>query len=837
MQQGFFFKEEPKQVKKKPNRQQSTCPCGLEKTCRSPKIPVYGKGQKGILIVGEASGEIEDEYGIPFCHPKGKSANFLYKNLKNLGIDMDKDCWRTNAILCRPPNNRKLTNREINICRLNLLRNIKELKPQKIITLGAVALQGLIGHRTSVTGVEKWVGQNIPDQELGCYIHPTYHPAYLLRNEDDKILHKQFKRHLKDAIDLSFHFTDYSDIKDKITIYKNPAEVIIFLQGLLPGSVIAIDIETTGIKPHAPGHEIICMAITIDSNKTIAFPFFDDKEFKLNLKRILRNPKIYKIAHNIKFEDSWLRHFLKTNIEGWGWDTMLASHVLDNRGGTKGLKFQAYVNYGILGYDKEIESHIKSKEKDANSFNRIKECNLDKLLLYCGIDSLLSYRLYIDTAFSSVRNHDKKGFDLFLEGIKELSRIEANGIRVNRNYYERKINHITKKMELLDNKILNSKEVQQWKGDFNHSSSKQLRELLFDILKVNSVKQTVKGNNSVDIEALENIDLSFVKNILKWRKLKKIKDTYLKGFLREQVEDYLHPSFNLHTVSTYRSSSNNPNFQNIPKRDEEAQQITRAGIIPRPGRQLMEVDYSKIEVCISACYHKDPNMIKEVEDPKTDMHRDTAMELFCIEQPENVENLRYIAKNGFVFPQFYGSYYVDCAKNIWKEIDDSVKEHLKKYAIKNYSQFEKHLQKIEDKFWNKRFRVYQQWKKDIWRDYQQTGYIKTLSGFTCRARMNFKEATNYPIQGSAFHCLLWSLIQINKFLRENNFQTCIVGQIHDSIVFDLVPEEKEELKTVIRKIMTEDIREHWPWIIVPLDIDAEISEIDGNWSMMEKEEI
>jgi hypothetical protein len=56
-------------------------------------------------------------------------------------------------------------------------------------------------------------------------------------------------------------------------------------------------------------------------------------------------------------------------------------------------------------------------------------------------------------------------------------------------------------------------------------------------------------------------------------------------------------------------------------------------------------------------------------------------------------------------------------------------------------------------------------------------------------------------------------------------------------VFDLVPEEKEELKTVIRKIMTEDIREHWPWIIVPLDIDAEISEIDGNWSMMEKEEI
>ena len=120
-------------------------------------------------------------------------------------------------------------------------------------------------------------------------------------------------------------------------------------------------------------------------------------------------------------------------------------------------------------------------------------------------------------------------------------------------------------------------------------------------------------------------------NLLRIRKLKKVRDTYLEGFLREQVNGYIHPFFNLHLVRTYRSSSDHPNFQNIPKRDKEAMNIVRRAIFPRPGHQLLELDYSGLEVRIAACYHKDKTMLRYIGDPHSDMHGDMAKQIFIID--------------------------------------------------------------------------------------------------------------------------------------------------------------------------------------------------------------
>jgi len=115
----------------------------------------------------------------------------------------------------------------------------------------------------------------------------------------------------------------------------------------------------------------------------------------------MADQKIGKIAHNMKFEQTWSREYLKQPVANWRWDTMLAAHVLDSRPGVCGLKFQVYVNFGVIDYDSEVAQYLKSKGKSANAHNRIMELlakpwHRKVLLTYCGLDTLYTYRLAMD---------------------------------------------------------------------------------------------------------------------------------------------------------------------------------------------------------------------------------------------------------------------------------------------------------------------------------------------------------------------------------------------------------------------------------------------------------
>jgi DNA polymerase len=142
--------------------------CGLFENCLSPKMKVTGKGEKKILFIAEAPGKNEDEQGEQLI---GAAGQLLRRKLNNIGIDLDNDCWKTNAIICRPQKNKTPTTKQVNCCRENLLRTIQNLKPEKIIILGKVALQSLLGHRTSITSIEKWIGQKIPEMMIKFLIN------------------------------------------------------------------------------------------------------------------------------------------------------------------------------------------------------------------------------------------------------------------------------------------------------------------------------------------------------------------------------------------------------------------------------------------------------------------------------------------------------------------------------------------------------------------------------------------------------------------------------------------------------------------------------------------
>ena len=435
------------------------------------------------------------------------------------------------------------------------------------------------------------------------------------------------------------------------------------------------------------------------------------------------------------------------------------------------------------------------------------------------------------------------GYQLLHEGILALSKIESNGIHIDMDYCNKKQVHLKRQVKQLYDDILNTKEGKLWNKIFgiktNLFSGEQLSHVLKELgYKFHINDLTDKGNYKTGETTLEKFNVPFLDNYVRMKRLQKCESTYLSNFITETVNGFMHPFFHLHTVITYRGSSSNPNFQNIPVRIKEIKKVTRNAIIPRNNNMLLEIDFKGIEVMIAYCYHKDPVMYEYLTNKKMDMHRDTAMDCYQLKLNEMTDDIRYAGKNCFVFPQFYGSYYVSCALNLWNAITKlklktqqgiPLKEHLKTKGINNQKQFENHIQKVENTFWNVRFKVYTQWKKRWVNQYYKQGYFDMLSGFRCQGVMRKNEVINYPVQGAAFHCLMYCLIQIQNTLESMNLSSKIIGQIHDSIVMDVNPDEYNTILTIINRIMTKEIMQNWKWIAIPLQVEIEVCKMNDSW--------
>lgn len=446
-----------------------------------------------------------------------------------------------------------------------------------------------------------------------------------------------------------------------------------------------------------------------------------------------------------------------------------------------------------------------------------------------------------------------EAYQLFHDGTLALFRAEQNGIRIDTEYCERKKILLTKKINKLHQSIENSDFGKHWnhvfKAKTNINSNHQLSHLLYKVKKLKPKKQTAGGKSgSTDDEALKELNLPELNQLLEMRKLIKVRDTYLDAFLREQVDGWIHPFFNLVFVKTYRSSSDSPNFQNIPKRDKEAMNLCRGALFPRFGHQFLSLDFSGIEVAMACAYTQDPKLTHD--HVHGDMHRDMAIELYMLDSLDKhhpgEKDLRQGGKNGFVFPQFYGDYYGNCAPNLLKwagkaylKDDTPALVHLqnkklvrlnKDGTIKSSEAFVEHVKHVEDMFWNERYGVYNEWKNKTWADYQKNGYVDLKTGFRCSGVMNRKEVCNFPFQGSAFHCLLWTFIQTDKFLIETHADSRLVSQIHDELTLDCYPAEMLAVARNVNHIATEKLRAHWDWITLPLEIEAEVAHPDRPWS-------
>jgi DNA polymerase len=364
--------------------------CKLNRGCLTPQMAPTGDGSRGVLVVAEAPGKEEDRRGVQLI---GESGQLLREMLGTAGWDLDKDCRKTNAVICRPPDNATPAFEEINACRIYLTEEITKNQPRVIIPLGKTAVESVLGlDWPEVKDIGRWVGWRIPSRRHNAWICPTYHPAFLLRNPDE-VLKGLVRQHLERALELA----DGSERPwEEVPVEQEEVRTLSAKEARRKLRDIrrekgtwAVDFETTGLKPDRCYHDIVSCALS-NGRDTYAF-LTDTVGTRRGLKTFCADPEILKIASNLKYEERWARAHLHTPVRGWWWDTMLAAHLLNNSRGVCSIKFQAFVRLGLPVYDAHISPYLRSP--DANSKNRVKELDTADLLLYNGLDALLEFRV------------------------------------------------------------------------------------------------------------------------------------------------------------------------------------------------------------------------------------------------------------------------------------------------------------------------------------------------------------------------------------------------------------------------------------------------------------
>lgn len=320
---------------------------------------------------------------------------------------------------------------------------------------------------------------------------------------------------------------------------------------------------------------------------------------------------------------------------------------------------------------------------------------------------------------------------------------------------------------------------------------------------------------SADEDALREVDHPLAKVIIEYRKLEKMRGTYVGGVRRALYPDgLLHPDYTTMRTVTGRTSSKNPNAQNFPKREDK--QFRKVVVAP-PGHKVVSFDYKQLEACMVAINTHDLAMLAYIWD-ENDLHREWAIECYeahpqiqewlCPNLKEDkaiIARVRGHIKNGFTFPLIYGAGVPKCAGEMRMP--------------------ERVLAPVVDKFW-KKFPGIRRWQNVQHDFYDQHLYVETLTGRRRFAPVSWSEQLNSPIQGLGSDVVVDAQIRcVEHGLATNDIAFLPVINVHDDLTFYLPIEGLDKYIDAIARIM---VTPTFPWITVPLTVEVSVG--DNNWS-------
>ena len=560
------------------------------------------------------------------------------------------------------------------------------------------------------------------------------------------------------------------------------------VQELLQQKEICIDTETTGIN--ANDVELVGLSFSYTEHEGYYIPIANDGDGEGGAKNILthfealfKNKNILWIGQNLKYDFLVLKWY-GVELLGNTFDTMLAHYVIE----PEGRRSMDLLSAQFLGYEPiSITTLIGKKGKNQGT---MRDAPLDQVTEYAAEDADIT--LQLKNCFAPLIK--KRGVEKVFEQVENplvrvLVDMEYEGVKVDINF----LNEYSKVLEV-DAKQSEERVYEQAGVRFNLASPKQLGEVLFDILKLDAkAKKTKTGQYATGEDVLQKMAAKhkIVDDILNFRELTKLKSTYVDSFpeLINPKTGRVHTSYAQAVAVTGRLSSTNPNLQNIPIRTERGREIRKAFIPREPGRILVSADYSQIELRIVAAISGDPNMCEAFKLGK-DIHTATAAKVYGIKETDVTKEMRYKAKS-VNFGIIYGQGAFGLAENLGisrteaKEIIDNYKKefpNIQLYMDQQINQA-KELGYVETLMGRKR------WLRDI-----------NSSNFTVRGFAE-RNAINSPIQGSAADMIKLAMIKIHGEMKKSKWESKMILQVHDELVFDAVETELPALKELILSCM------------------------------------
>ena len=572
----------------------------------------------------------------------------------------------------------------------------------------------------------------------------------------------------------------------------------LLLQRMQQADHFAIDTETTNLDYRVA--ELVGFSIAFDANEAYYVPLAHDYEGapeQLNreqvlaqIKPILENEQVKKIGHHLKYDAHIFANHGIT-IQGWYFDTMLASYVLNAAVTRHGMDDVARV---YLSHLTTTFEQIAGKGAKQKTFNQIE---LEVAAHYAAEDAHVTYRLY-EVLSSKLKSHPELVnilHNIEMPVARVLTGMEEDGIKLDHKFLDQLSVEFSDTMQTLEN------QATELAGEtFNIASPKQVGEVLFDKLGIKGGKKTATGQYSTSESILEKIEHPLAEVILEHRGLAKLKNTYTDRLV-EQSHDAthrVHTSYHQALTATGRLSSTDPNLQNIPIRTPIGRQIRKAFIAPE-GRVLLAADYSQIELRLMAHFSQDDALVHAFQQGQ-DVHRRTAAEVLGIAIEDVTNDQRRQAK-AVNFGLLYGMSEFGLTRQL-----GFTREESRSYIARYFQRYPGVLDYMER-------------TRQIARE---QGFVETILGrrlYTpdiLATNKMIKQAAeraaiNAPLQGSAADIIKLAMIAVDKILPKD--QAKLLLQVHDELVFEADVAIADELSKQIADVMQSVLEISVPFVV------------------------